>query len=101
MIVETAVNQTLALVLWAKDQDRADDVAVFPGMLTKRDGTYFLDRDTGPSPEIRPEWLERIPPVADEHRETLCNCEFSLSLTVGEADDAHANFECFGLRWPS
>ena len=38
---ERALNKTLALVLWGKSADGEDDVAVYPGVLSKSGGRYF------------------------------------------------------------
>ena len=39
-----AQNKTLALILWGKDSDGEDDVAVFPGTLIKENDLYYLQR---------------------------------------------------------
>ena len=101
---DSALNKTLALVLWGKSPDGADDdVAVYPGVLSKRGNRYYLKRAGGDShPELLSEWLPRILVVPDDLRETLCNCEFQLSLTVGDiGDEEAAGLKQFGLRWPS
>lgn len=99
---DSALNKTLALVLWGKSADGADDVAVYPGVLSKRGGRYYLERSgADPHPELSSEWLPRIAPVPEDLRETLCNCDFQLSLTVGDIGDEEAEgLKQFGLRWP-
>jgi len=101
MDIDSVVNRTLALVLWAKDENGEDDVAVFPGTLKVKDGVYFLVRQSGAGPEIRAEWFWRILEVSDDIRDTACNCGFILSWSVGDANDSHADFDSFGLQWPS
>ena len=98
-----ALNQTLALVLWGKSADGSDDVAVYPGVLTQRGGRYYLHRRTADSPpELSSEWLARISEVPADLRETLCNCDFQLSLTVGDVSDEEAKgLKHFGLTWPA
>jgi hypothetical protein len=95
-----ALNKTLALVLWAKDENGDDDVAVFPGTLIQEKDLYFLQRGDEARPEIRAEWLSRIKKVPDDLKETLSNCEFQLSLTVGNTENETATLEAFGLKWP-
>jgi hypothetical protein len=99
---DRALNRTLALVLWGKTADGADDVVVYPGELGQNGERYYLRRSgSGPHPELRSEWLERIGEVPPDLRETLCNCDFQLSLTVGDISDEEAErLEQFGLRWP-
>jgi len=99
--VPDALNRTLALVLWAKDENGDDDVAVFPGTLVKENGLYFLRRDDGKNPEIRDEWMSRIKEVPKDLKETLSNCDFQLSLTVGCAESEMGSLESVGLKWPS
>jgi len=99
--IDSVVNRTLALVLWATDENGEDDVVVFPGTLSVKDGAYYLIRESGTSPEIREEWFSRISEVSDDIRDSVCNCDFVLSLSVGDANDNHANFDSFGLEWPS
>lgn len=101
MAAPPALDRSLVLVLWAKDEGGEDDVAVFPGMLYERDGRYYLKRKPGkPEPEILAEWLPRIVPVPEDLRETLRGCDFQLSLTVGGIADGGGDLENFGLKWP-
>jgi hypothetical protein len=98
-----ALNRRLALVLWGKSFDGSDDVAVYPGVLAERGGRYFLQRrGVDSSPELSSEWLARISEVPDDLRETLCNCDFQLSLAVGDVSDEEAKgLKHFGLTWPT
>jgi len=97
-----ALNKNLALVLWAKDKNGDDDVAVFPGVLIKEGNSYFLKRKSEETkPEIKEEWLSRIKIVPAELKETLQGCEYQLSLTVGSTEDVTESLESFGLNWPN
>ena len=98
-----ALNKTLALVLWGKGADGADDVAVYPGVLTRNGGRYYLQRRGSDSPpELLPEWLPRISEVPPDLGELLCNCDFQLSLTIGDVSDEEAQgLRQFGLTWPA
>ena len=99
---ENALNKKLALVLWAKDKEGEDDVAVFPGVFTQVGGSYYLQREgEGNSPEIREEWLPRIKSVPDESRDVLMGCDYQLSLSVGNSEDVNEPLENFGLKWPT
>lgn len=95
-----ALNQTLALVLWSQDQDGNDDVAVFTGRLIKEGGLYYFQRKDGENPEIKLEWLSRIKKVPEELKTTLSDCDYQLSLLVGDIDDGSESLETFGLKWP-
>ena len=98
---EDIQNRSLALVLWAKDKSGDDDVAVFPGEFLAVDGNYYLRRQGDKkNPKILEEWLSRIAEVPKEQKETLCDCDFFLSLTVGELDSEESSIESFGLKWP-
>jgi hypothetical protein len=100
---DRALNKTLALVLWSKSADGADDVAVYPGVLIQSDGRHYLERlGVGPHPELLSEWLPRISEVPADLRETLSNCDFQLSLTVGDLSNEEAEgLQHFGLKWPT
>lgn len=96
-----ALNKSLALVLWAKDENGEDDVAVFSGTLILSEGNYYLQREgDGPKPEIRTEWLERIKATPDDVKETLLGCDYQLTLTIGSAEGTPDSLESFGLKWP-
>ena len=97
-----AVNKSLALILWAKDINGEDDVAVFPGVLIKEGNRYYLKRNSEESnPEIKEEWLSRIKNIPEDLKETLQGCEYQLSLSVGSAEDITETLESFGLKWPN
>jgi hypothetical protein len=100
---DRALNKTLALVLWGKSADGTDDVAVYPGVLSHSGGRYYLQRPGSNSqPVLSTEWLPRISEVPSDLRETLCNCDFQLSLTIGDVSDEEAQgLEHFGLTWPA
>jgi len=95
-----ALNKTLALILWGKDKNGEDDVAVFPGTLIQVNDLYYLQRSDETNPEIRPEWFPRIERVPEDLKETLLECEFQLSLTTGESENISEILESFGLKWP-
>ena len=96
-----ALNKSLALVLWAKDESGEDDVAVFSGTLVNIDENYFLERDSNnKNPEIKKEWLQRINSVPEELKENLMGCEYQLSLSVGSSEEISEPLENFGLSWP-
>ena len=98
---EDAINKQLALVLWAKDKDGEDDVVVFPGTLIHKNGNYYFKREQdGKAPKLHNEWIPRIKEVPEELKETLCNCDYQLSLTVEDINENEPGFESFGLKWP-
>lgn len=100
-MTHSALNCTLALVLWGTDTSGEDDVAVFSGILVEREGSAYLHRDSGDVP-LEIEWLERIAAVPTDLRPTLLNCEYQLSLSVGDIDDeASASWKALGLKWPT
>ena len=94
------VGKSLALILWSETAEGEDDVAVFGGTLMLEDHRYSLVRKDGAHVELRPEWLDRIKVVDPELSETLLECEYWISLTVGDADDNDGPYEEFGLKWP-
>ena len=97
-----ALNKSLALVLWAKDENGEDDVAVFSGTLINVDGVYYLERESNnKNTEIKEEWLQRINSVPEELKETLMGCEYQLSLSVGSSEEISEPLENFGLSWPN
>ena len=64
METEKILGNSLALVLWAKDEKGEDDVAVFPGTLMKEGTQYILQRvENETNPMILEEWLPRISEV--------------------------------------
>jgi len=95
-----ALNKKLALVLWAEDENGEDDVTVFSGTLIRIEGLYFLEREDGNNPEILQEWLGRIKPVTVELKETLLDCDFQLSLSVGQVESEQGLEHFGGLKWP-
>lgn len=99
MIVD-AVNKSLALVLWAKDENRDDDVSVFSGvLLSESDGYYFLHKNENKI-ELKKDWLARVKRVPLGLKETLSDCDYQLSLTVGDVSSDLHKYEDFGLSWP-
>ena len=96
-----ALDQKLALLLWGEDENGEEDVAVFSGVLISQDGSYFLKGDDGNNPEIREEWLERIQPVNSELKEMLLDCDYQLSLSVGNIENGNGLESFGGLKWPN
>ena len=95
-----ALNKSLALILWAKDENGKDDVAVFPGTLVLENNIYFLQRKDNSRPEIKSEWLSRIKEIPKELKPTLSDCEYQLSLTVEDVGKDTKSLEKNGLKWP-
>ena len=96
-----AVNKSLALVLWAKDEKGEDDVAVFSGMLVQEKNEYLLKREGGANVELQTEWLHRIRKVPKELRAILLDCEYQLPLSVGDKPNDSEGYEKTGLKWPT
>ena len=96
-----SLNKTLALVLWSKDENGEDEVAVFSGILIKKNETFFLEREDDKNPEILEEWLSRITKIPEDLKEMLMNCEYQLALSVGDVDETPESYENFGLTWPN
>ena len=96
-----AINKSVALVLWGEDENGEDDVAIFSGVLVSEKGRYYLRMSNGKSPEIYSEWLDRIEPTSDKVKELLFECEFHLTLSVGNVEKADSALQSFGgLKWP-
>ena len=95
-----ALDKALALVLWAKDENDDDDVAVFKGQMIEKNGMYFLQRDNNVTIEIREEWLPKIEQIPEELKEILLNCDYQLPLTVGNIENDSGISERLGLKWP-
>ena len=95
-----AVGRSLALILWSENSEGEDDVAVFGGTLMLKDEQFLLVRNDGAHIQLRPEWIDRIKTVDSELRETLLQCEYCISLTLGDAEGDDGPFEDFGLKWP-
>jgi len=95
------LNKTLALVLWSKNENEEDEVAVFSGVLIEKDKTFFLDRKDEKNPEILEEWLPRITKVPNDLKDMLMDCEYQLSLSVGDVDETPESYKLFGLKWPN
>ena len=96
-----SLNKKLALVLWGKDKNGEDEVAVFSGVLVEKNKIYFLDREDEKNPEILEEWLPRITKIPEDLKEMLMDCEYQLALSIGDADETSESYESFGLKWPS
>ena len=95
------IDKSFALTLWATDENGEDDVAVFAGKLIQRDAKFYLKRKDGSFPQIRDEWLPRIKLVQSDQKEILKNCDYQLSLSVGNLDKDIDNINMFGLKWPT
>ena len=100
-MITKAVDQALALVLWAKDASGADDVAVFLGTLRHREGGYFVELQGAAPLRLRDDWLPRIRAATSEIEDIVEGAPFVLSLCVGDAKDATGVLRGTGLRWPS
>ena len=94
------LNKTLALILWGQDKNGEDEVVVFSGVFTEKDGTFYLERENQESPVIQEDWLPRIKEVPEDLKDVLMGCEYQLSLSVGDIDEAPEPYEPFGLKWP-
>ncbi|MBP1680661.1 MAG: hypothetical protein H6Q35_1000 [Proteobacteria bacterium] len=94
-----SLNKTLALILWSKDENGEDEVAVFSGVLIKKNETFFLEREDKKNPMILEEWLPRIDKIPEDLKEMLMGCEYQLTLSVGDIDDTPELYESFGLTW--
>ncbi len=92
------LDKILALVLWMKDNDGEDDVAIFPGTLVQENTSLVLKCHDENHPEIREEWLSGITKVPDDLKETLFGCSFQLSLTVRDREVESDPLVAFGLR---
>ena len=96
-----SLNKTLALVLWSKDENGEDEVAVFSGVLIKKNEIFFLEREDEKNPEILEEWLSRITKIPEDLKEILWDCEYQLLLSVGDVDETSESYESFSLKWPN
>jgi hypothetical protein len=95
-------GKRLTLLLMGTSPKGEDDWAAFAGTARLDDGTLYLDRDSAPAFEIRPEWIERIVPVEPALRETLLGADYYLPLTVGNRPSADGEgLLPTGLKWPS
>lgn len=104
MNIDNALNKRLALILWAKDENDEDDVAVISGVFVRDREIYYLKREGNETnPEIRYEWLDRIKEVPVDLKETLLDCDYQISFTVGRSDEyeGEAPLESFGIKWPA
>ncbi|HDY7993163.1 TPA: hypothetical protein ACGVB5_004862 [Vibrio vulnificus] len=93
-------GKTLALLLWSKDEDGEDDVAVFKGSITREGASFFYQNESGSKLELTDDWLGRIVPVASDVKDVLLNCDYQLSLTVGQLLPDSKDFVETGLSWP-
>jgi hypothetical protein len=96
-----SLNKRLALVLWSKDENGEDEVAVFSGVLIKKNKIFFLEREDEKNPKILEEWLSRITKIPEDLKEMLLDCEYQLALSVGDVDETPSSYESFGLKWPN
>ena len=99
MDIQNVIDKKIALILWAKDENKEDDVCVYSGIFKQGSKGYFIDRLNAGNLEIREEWLSRIRLVEDELKDTLMNCDYSLSLSVGSTDETNDEPISFGLKW--
>lgn len=85
----SAIGKRLALVLWAKDENDDDDVAVVAGELIAEHQGYFVAlEDQGAPFAVREEWLGRIRPVSEILKDALLDAEYQLSLIVGHCENS-------------
>ena len=94
------IGKSLALILWSETPDGEDEAAVFAGTLMLENECYSLLRNDGALVQLQSEWIDRIKVVDPELSETLLDCEYCISLMVGDAADDDGPFEEFGLKWP-
>jgi len=97
---EEAVDQTLALLLWAKDANGKDDVALFKGVLRRRDDGHFLELGKEPPLALLPSWMPMIRAANASIAEMVEGAPFVLSLRVRDAKEAHGLLRATGLSWP-
>jgi hypothetical protein len=96
-----ALNKSLALLLWSKNELGENDVAIYSGTLIEIGGKHFLRRRSGGSDvPFLEEWLDRILEVPVDVKDTLRSCEYRLSLSVGEIDEPGPEYVALGLKWP-
>ena len=100
-MAHSALNKSLALVLWGKDEKGEDDVAVFPGKLVEKGGSLHFQHDNSDAMlELHEDWPDRIKVVPADISGTLLKCSYQLSLRVGDIGDSKDAFQQTGLRWP-
>lgn len=100
-MIDQAVDQTLALVLWAKDANGDDDVAVFTGVVRRKGARYVLERAHDSPLNLLDRWLPRIRATTPEIADIVEGARFVLSLPVRDVKDAPGPLRSTGLRWPS
>ena len=103
MSYQDSIDQSIALLLWGKDEDGEDDVALFCGTFRKHNSTFYIDRGTNNEKiEVREEWLERIQKVPDDLRETLEGASYQLSLSIGNLEEGEdvSSYLDTGMKWP-
>ena len=99
-MIDDVVDQTLALVLWARDANGDDDVAVFTGFVRRAGAKYVLELANNPPLELLDRWLPRIRPATREIQDIVEGAHFVLSLSVQDAKAASGQLRSTGLRWP-
>ena len=96
-------NKSIALVVWGKDDQGEDDVAVFTGIMKVENGELYFHRD---NEEVHFEMpfddLDRIKPVPSDLKDTMLNCEYFVNLTIVPypENENPDDFKITGLKWP-
>lgn len=101
--IEKINGKKLALLLMGKKENGEDDWAVFTGIARWDGKSLLLDRgEKKNSFRVPTDTLNRIKPVEKKNKETFCDAEYFIPLTVGALpDDANLNeYIKTDLKWP-
>jgi hypothetical protein len=93
-------KKSLAIIAVNVDSKEEDNVVVYSGIVNLKDEKIYFHRDGNDLFEIT-DWQDRIKIVSQDVKEILLNCEYSLTLSIGDLpkDENPEEYNQTGLKW--
>ena len=97
-------NTPFALLVWYVREGHEDEAKVFPGLATWHAATQTVEVRNKQSGDVmvtlEGEQLDRIMEVTEDLKETLCQCDYGISLTMGDLSDENSDrLEKLAIQW--
>lgn len=95
-------NKTIAIIAVDVDSKDEENLVVYSGTINLKDDQLFFNRDGNNLFEIS-DWQERIKIVGDDVKNILLDCNYSLTLSIGDLPENENpnDYKETGLKWIS